>query len=492
MLESELIKLENEIYDKQLNIEVIMDKNFQKNIKEKMIKKYEEKFKEKNDKELLNNIINSQTQKIDKNTLFSVVNKYKDENDIKEQKVKEVQKLFEKKDLKTILKEKTFKSKLNNIILGIQMTSKAKSEKFKIDIKNKKYNKKTICENIILYHEKLKYLHSYQKQIKNKLYMHYLSILKEGKDTRDEGLAWVIAEIFNLGKKVLMSYMPRYLDEKCVLYLFLKAHLMLKINYIEKKINESKKNFIQKGLIKTKHKKEIKNIKAINALNMIKKKFFKNNSDITNDKITNIEEERNSLNSTAINNYKSSALLLKEMKRRLSRSSSLLLKEKPFDYLDDQYDLEYNNNINNNIKFNYSNKNSLKKHQQISFDEYIAYNNEIVKLKKLKEILREEEMKRIFYEFHRNKYSIKYNIDKNNVLSALIGEENISSESFIQNKIERQLNEEILRTRLYRKNDHIKNIAFINNSFRFNRDNNSFLKSNTNLKSMYNNNISFF
>ena len=58
MLESELIKLENEIYDKQLNIEVIMDKNFQKNIKEKMIKKYEEKFKEKNDKELLNNIIN--------------------------------------------------------------------------------------------------------------------------------------------------------------------------------------------------------------------------------------------------------------------------------------------------------------------------------------------------------------------------------------------------------------------------------------------------
>ena len=492
MLESELIKLENEIYDKQLNIEVIMDKNFQKNIKEKMIKKYEEKFKEKNDKELLNNIINSQTQKIDKNTLFSVVNKYKDENDIKEQKVKEVQKLFEKKDLKTILKEKTFKSKLNNIILGIQMTSKAKSEKFKIDIKNKKYNKKTICENIILYHEKLKYLHSYQKQIKNKLYMHYLSILKEGKDTRDEGLAWVIAEIFNLGKKVLMSYMPRYLDEKCVLYLFLKAHLMLKINYIEKKINESKKNFIQKGLIKTTHKKEIKNIKAINALNMIKEKFFKNNSDITNDKITNIEEERNSLNSTAINNYKSSALLLKEMKRRLSRSSSLLLKEKPFDYLDDQYDLEYNNNINNNIKFNYSNKNSLKKHQQISFDEYIAYNNEIVKLKKLKEILREEEMKRIFYEFHRNKYSIKYNIDKNNVLSALIGEENISSESFIQNKKERQLNEEILRTRLYRKNDHIKNIAFINNSFRFNGDNNSFLKSNTNLKPMYNNNISFF
>ena len=225
---------------------------------------------------------------------------------------------------------------------------------------------------------------------------------------------------------------------------------------------------------------------------MIKEKFFKNNSDITNDKITNIEEERNSLNSTAINNYKSSALLLKEMKRRLSRSSSLLLKEKPFDYLDDQYDLEYNNNINNNIKFNYSNKNSLKKHQQISFDEYIAYNNEIVKLKKLKEILREEEMKRIFYEFHRNKYSIKYNIDKNNVLSALIGEENISSESFIQNKKERQLNEEILRTRLYRKNDHIKNIAFINNSFRFNGDNNSFLKSNTNLKSMYNNNISFF
>ena len=88
---------------------------------------------------------------------------------------------------------------------------------------------------------------------------YYLNILKEGNDTRDEGLSWVIAEILNLGKKVLMSYMPQYLDEKCVLYLFLKAHIILKIKYIEKKINEFRELFKKKRIdSKTREKRSTK------------------------------------------------------------------------------------------------------------------------------------------------------------------------------------------------------------------------------------------
>jgi hypothetical protein len=113
-----------------------------------------------------------------------VINKNKDVYDLKEQQIKEAQKLMSKQDLKAVLKEKAFKSKLNNIILGNQLLSKRKSEQFISDIKSKKDRKKIICKDLNYYHEKLENLHYIQKKIKNKLYTHYLSILKEGSDTR--------------------------------------------------------------------------------------------------------------------------------------------------------------------------------------------------------------------------------------------------------------------------------------------------------------------
>ena len=52
------------------------------------------------------------------------------------------------------------------------------------------------------------------------LLAHYHKILKDGIDTRSEGLVWVIKEIFALGSKVLLSYLPNFLDEKCIIFLF--------------------------------------------------------------------------------------------------------------------------------------------------------------------------------------------------------------------------------------------------------------------------------
>lgn len=486
-LENELKNIEDEIYDKKLNIELMRNEVFQKNVKEKMIRKYEEEFKENQDQEILNNIKN-QTKEIDKETLFSVINKNKDVYDLKEQQIKEAQKLISKPDLKATLKEKAFKSKLNNIILGNQLLSKRKSEQFIIDIKNKKDRKKMICEDINFYHEKLENLHFLQKKIKNKLYIHYLKILKEGSDTREEGLAWIISEILNLGKKVLMSYMPQYLDEKCVLYLFLKAHIILKIKYIEKKINEFRELFKKKGLIQKQGKREIQNLKAIRALNFIKQKFFNNNSEITNEKTTNFESEKNQINSTSINKKKNSIFFIEGNKKRLSRASSMFFNINHNIYFNSD---EESNEIPNHIKLKDMKKYLLKKNNTIHFEEFIELNKEIEKLKKLKEILKEEEMKRIFEEFHYNKYLQRYKVEKDIVLSALIGEENISNETFIQNKKEKELNEEIIKTRLYRKNYHAKDFGMINNNSGIIKENNRYRKENENLKSIYNINFDY-
>ena len=461
LVENELNNIEKEINDKQLFIELAKDDNFQKNIKLKIIQKFEQEYNESKNKEL-NDITNSQTNSIDKKELFSLKNKYKDEKEIKEQKISESKKAIEKKNNIDELKERAFKSKLNNMLLTNQILTKQKSDRFTKEIIELKERKKITWEKIDIYNEKLKKLHSIQHKIKDSLYMYYLSILKEGKDTRDEGLAWVIAEILNLGKKVLISHVPKYLDEKSILYLFIKAHIILKIKYIEKKINELNDNE------KDKANKEIKKItlrdnlklKARKTLNNIKKKFIFNKYENNIKKMPLIENEKNSsnLNPISLNKYKISSLFLKKSDKKLSKSNSMIIYKHRNNYLQD----EKGNDISNNIKINENKKLLLKQNKKISFEKYIAWKDEIEKLKELKETLKEKEMERIFEEFRLKKYSKKYNIDKKIVLSALIGEQNITKEFTIQNKKEKLLKEERGKTRLY-VNDYLINKSVLMN-----------------------------
>ena len=461
LVENELNNIEKEINDKQLFIELAKDDNFQKNIKLKIIQKFEQEYNESKNKEL-NDITNSQTNSIDKKELFSLKNKYKDEKEIKEQKISESKKAIEEKNIIDELKERAFKSKLNNMILTNQILTKQKSDRFTKEIIELKERKKITWEKIDIYNEKLKKLHSIQHKIKDSLYMYYLSILKEGKDTRDEGLAWVIAEILNLGKKVLISHVPKYLDEKSILYLFIKAHIILKIKYIEKIINELNDNE------KDKANKEIKKItlrdnlklKARKTLNNIKKKFIFNKYETNIKKMPLIENEKNSsnLNPISLNKYKISSLFLKKSDKKLSKSNSMIIYKHRNNYLQD----EKGNDISNNIKINENKKSLLKQNKKISFEKYIAWKDEIEKLKELKETLKEKEMERIFEEFRLKKYSKKYNIDKKIVLSALIGEQNITKEFTIQNKKEKLLKEERGKTRLY-VNDYLINKSVLMN-----------------------------
>jgi hypothetical protein len=74
------------------------------------------------------------------------------------------------------------------------------------------------------------------------------------------------------------------------------------------------------------------------------------------------------------------------------------------------------------------------------------------KMKELQRELRQKEMDRIFNEYLRNNYQSRYNVEKNIVLSALIGEQNIEKELSIQDKKERQLNKESIKTKLYTNN----------------------------------------
>ena len=445
-MENELNNIEKEINDKLFYIELMKDDNFQQNLKTKIINQFEKEFNESKNKEILKDINNTKISPIDKKDLFSIKNKYKNEKEIKEQKIEEAkQKSIEKAIKLDELREKTYKTKLNNLLLSKQISIKKKTERFTNDIIRQKERKKIIWQKVKLYHDKLKKLHTLQNKIKDNLYIYYLSILKDGVDTRDEGLSWVIAEILKLGKKVLISYIPKYLDEKSILYLFIKAHLILKIKYLEKRINESNDDCKERKDVKKKTKRYNAKLIARKTLNNIKEKFMHNKLENSNINMPYIENNKNISFPISLKKYETSKLFLKDSDKKLSKSNSMIYFKHQNNYLEGEKE-------KNSFIDAFKKKLFLKKNKKISFEEYISMSDEIKKLKKLKESLKEKEMERIFEEFRLNKYSTKYNIDKKNILSALIGEQNIEKELSIQDKKERQLNKESIKTKLYTNN----------------------------------------
>ena len=445
-MENELNNIEKEINDKLFYIELMKDDNFQQNLKTKIINQFEKEFNESKNKEILKDINNTKISPIDKKDLFSIKNKYKNEKEIKEQKIEEAkQKSIEKAIKLDELREKTYKTKLNNLLLSKQISIKKKTERFTNDIIRQKERKKIIWQKVKLYHDKLKKLHTLQNKIKDNLYIYYLSILKDGVDTRDEGLSWVIAEILKLGKKVLISHIPKYLDEKSILYLFIKAHLILKIKYLEKRINESNDDCKERKDVKKKTKRYNAKLIARKTLNNIKEKFMHNKLENSNINMPYIENNKNISFPISLKKYETSKLFLKDSDKKLSKSNSMIYFKHQNNYLEGEKE-------KNSFIDAFKKKLFLKKNKKISFEEYISMSDEIKKLKKLKESLKEKEMERIFEEFRLNKYSTKYNIDKKNILSALIGEQNIEKELSIQDKKERQLNKESIKTKLYTNN----------------------------------------
>ena len=63
-------------------------------------------------------------------------------------------------------------------------------------------------------------LHSELKEIKSNLLIHYHKQMLQGNDSRSEGLTWIIKAIWSLGSNVIMSYLPQFLDDTSIQFLF--------------------------------------------------------------------------------------------------------------------------------------------------------------------------------------------------------------------------------------------------------------------------------
>lgn len=76
---------------------------------------------------------------------------------------------------------------------------------------------------------------------------HYLTLLKEGKDTRNEGIKWILIALWKIGETVTIEDFPKFLDEDSVYFIIFVGQKTLEIEEIFEKIIAPSKKSIKGG-----------------------------------------------------------------------------------------------------------------------------------------------------------------------------------------------------------------------------------------------------
>ena len=251
--------------------------------------------------------------------------------------------------------------------------------------------------------------------IKNELLIHYHKLLLEGKDTRKDGLSWIIKSIWNLKSNVVMSFIPKFLDKKSISFLFLYSDKLAEIEKYQKKIekisDEIKKKekkskklaYLCKMILKNNNReKHLKNINEYNEKIKSKKSEDKEKNDdvkINNDfetkkKIKKLNSMnvidndilKNRISQVNLSPNRTNTLKIKEIKRLLSQPDIFAINEIPIS--------ENNNKTSSNFNFEETFKtslyktNSLKKEEsKNSYSSVISSSDSSKKKKKIKNII---------------------------------------------------------------------------------------------------------
>ena len=478
----ELQKLDNQIYDMKLSFNVIskFKKNpliFKNDLKKKMPLRY-------NIKQLsspqLNTLINNNADKNKKNS-----NTYLTKNNIENKRKNYINKnneifKYNNNNNDEDAKNKNFsfeklKHKQDEIAKYLHIFSQIKREKSKITAEIHK-----------LENEKEELKDKKEKLIEH-LYLYYLDLLKEGNDTRNEGLSWIVREIFNLGKNVLISYFPIYLNDSAIIYIFKQAKLKILLEEYKTQIKKLRNDLIELNLLKKSKKRNIKindinnedyehkdknnesyyrlkkelsdysiKTKTINSFqnfNSSKKnnnEFSKLNS-TTRTAFSNINSDNN-FNSPNISfnkfnenkkdniciypNNTSINFKLSRNKNKDINNNSELTRNKLFQIVDFSNITSIPNKLTLTevTEFLNARKSKINENNYGKIEQYFIMNEKIIIIKKLMNEIKKKEMRKIFEKYIKKGYNKQIIKEKIILLSALIGEDNVPQEINIQNR----------------------------------------------------------
>lgn len=264
--------------------------------KERMLeKKFGEKFnflkKSKNDCQIINDKLSKLIEEIENNKMEEKIlmdyakdfdsnfeknlnakdeneDEYMDENNKNSNYLndvnKKMQKEFENKNKLILFRQKRENTKklLRENILG--------KEELKLKLESELIKKKDIFNQA-----KEEFI-----SVRNDLINRYHMKLYEGISYHNEGLPSIIKDIWKLNVQVNTNFMPSYLDQKSIQYLFQKAKQSIEINKLRQEIKEAENDFI----LNLKEWKNNDNIELNNIDYPNKKtnKFFNKNDESKN------------------------------------------------------------------------------------------------------------------------------------------------------------------------------------------------------------------
>ena len=433
----ELIKLNSEINDIELDINMMSD-----------VSRYTMIDKERND--LLKEVqIHKENMKMlkkkerEKEKLLKLENKNNVNTDVnnKNNEDKTLSNFNEEENFKTTFFKNT-KIKIEGeqqLELMFLRASESRSKKLK-ELKSKLppliKSKNEIMKEIKEINEKIEKIREKKNLKSDELYSHYLSILKEGTDTRSEGLSWIIKEIYILGKEIMISYLPDFLDELCIVFIFKQAKINLELNKLENKIEKTRL--------------ELKNIglKNINNKNLNNPFFTSENKEKLNfdtyDQFK-LRRDQNAVNAK-ITNLSNSNLIPPVLKLR------------------DVQEIVKKSEIH------------ISQNQMEKLIKYFSLCKRRDEIKEFQDKLKKKEMNRIFEEYLKNDYFQRFKVEKNVVLSALIGEDNILPELNKQMRETKKYFDNLKSIGMHKRivtSEHSKNILKMNQILNNNKNKNN-------------------
>lgn len=294
-------------------------------------------------------------------------------------------------------------------------------------IKKYKEELKNLDIDIKALNEQLSELRKKDHIIVQKLMKHYEALLFIGKDTRNEGLIWIIKAIWGLGQNVPMQFIPTFLDFKSIEFLFKLAHKSIELDSKKKLLNEQKKNL------------NIKLHKLYHFSNNDQKDTFSNEIYAGKNKRSSLIFKTNLIKKNSV------------LKRSISQTN--IVKSYIRSYNDDEEEDERNEKELNTFKqlsmLIEKNKNSLEIEKLPEMNDIEELQVKIKKIENEIVELKKNEINRIFKEFIENDYQNKYHVSVDVILAALLGEhtKNIEINKFA--KFKREYFDEIKNIRFY-------------------------------------------
>ena len=339
---------------------------------------------------------------------------------------------FQKQLIKTLWGKNDYDDKIQGIkmlYIAKKMNDEKKAENEK-NLKQYKEDIEQINKELKKIREELSNLKEKENTSAQKLMRHYESLLYQGRDTRNDGLIWIIKSMWKLGKNVPMQYIPKFLDFHAIEFLFKLANKSIELENSKNLLNKNKKDLTLKI-----HKLYFINNDHNTDSNNFTKKQFGGKS-----KRTSLLFKTNLIKKNSI------------LKRSVSQTN--IIKTYIHSSVDDEQRDQEKNTFKEILKFYEKRNNNYEIEKMEGMGRIEDLQNKIKIIENEIVELKNKEIMRIFKQFVENDYQHRYHVTIDVVLAALLGEhmKNIEVNKFAKFKKEYLENLKNIRFYEYRKN----------------------------------------